>query len=399
MQHQQQHEHKDRGYGHLPLLPPTSVYAAAVGMMMSTAASAFYVNKPPNLPLASLRGSGSSHILHTAAPSMATYLGQCLTLGQLHTLAGAAASFVALISSYPLDLMKNRVASASLYKSPLDCMRITWKNEGFRGFYKGVSSPMIGDVAIGMTAFGVYGYMSTWLKQREGHSLGPAKTAAISGGTAGLAAAVIGCPFEVVKLQLQMQYVRGLSASINVASSQYTSVVNHAVAIRRAEHLGTVYGGLIDCTKQVVGSRAYNMGLTAMCMRNVVGWSMSYPTFEYSRSRFAEYMYGDCSEKYIAKLPTWSLMLSGGISGSIFWAAVFPMDVIKANMQGQKINERTWACVRNCVGDLYKAGGLGRFYKGLSAAILRAFPHNAVAYSVYALVVTALTAPQPSATE
>lgn len=49
-------------------------------------------------------------------------------------------------------------------------------------------------------------------------------------------------------------------------------------------------------------------------------------------------MYGDCSEKYIAKLPTWSLMLSGGISGSIFWTAVFPMDVIKANMQGQKIN-------------------------------------------------------------
>lgn len=40
---------------------------------------------------------------------------------------------------------------------------------------------MIGDVAIGMTAFGVYGYMSTWLKQREDHSLGPAKTAAISG--------------------------------------------------------------------------------------------------------------------------------------------------------------------------------------------------------------------------
>lgn len=78
-------------------------------------------------------------------------------------------------------------------------------------------------------------------------------------------------------------------------------------------------------------------------------------------------------------------------------------------------SERTWAGVRNCVGDLYKAGGLGRFYKGLSAAILRAFPvrkkwliiweqlyfvqHNAVAYSVYALVVTALTAPQPSATE
>ncbi|EEQ99769.1 conserved hypothetical protein [Perkinsus marinus ATCC 50983] len=153
---------------------------------------------------------------------MATYLGQCLTLGQLHTLAGATASFVAVISSYPLDLMKNRVASASLYKSPLDCMRITWKNEGFKGFYKGVSSPMIGDVAIGMTAFGVYGYMSTRLKQSSNNSFSPTKTAAISGGTAGLAAAVIGCPFEVVKLQLQMQYVRGLSASINVASSEYT---------------------------------------------------------------------------------------------------------------------------------------------------------------------------------
>lgn len=49
------------------------------------------------------------------------------------TLVLFSASFVAVISSYPLDLMKNRVASASLYKSPLDCMRITWKNEGFKG--------------------------------------------------------------------------------------------------------------------------------------------------------------------------------------------------------------------------------------------------------------------------
>lgn len=55
-------------------------------------------------------------------------------------------------------------------------------------------------------------------------------------------------------------------------------------------------------------------------------------------SELVRHMFGDFSEQSVAKLPTWSLMLSGGISGSIFWTAVFPMDVIKANMQGQKIN-------------------------------------------------------------
>ncbi|KAF4677334.1 hypothetical protein FOL47_002262 [Perkinsus chesapeaki] len=140
----QGHHHHDVSQQASTIEPPTAglyttTAAAAVGVMP---ASGLYASTSGHhLAMGSLRptsGSGSllaggNKALHSAASGAASYLGQCLTLGQLHTLAGATASFVAVISSYPLDLMKNRVASASLYKSPLDCMRITWKNEGFKG--------------------------------------------------------------------------------------------------------------------------------------------------------------------------------------------------------------------------------------------------------------------------
>ncbi|KAF4709806.1 hypothetical protein FOZ63_011910, partial [Perkinsus olseni] len=52
-----------------------------------------YAQKP-HMSLGGLRGSssllaGGGHAIHSAASGLATYLGQCLTLGQLHTLAGA----------------------------------------------------------------------------------------------------------------------------------------------------------------------------------------------------------------------------------------------------------------------------------------------------------------------
>lgn len=58
--------------------------------------SGLYVNTP-HVPIGGLRGcssllTGGGHAFHTATSSMATYLGQCLTLGQLHTLAGATGS-------------------------------------------------------------------------------------------------------------------------------------------------------------------------------------------------------------------------------------------------------------------------------------------------------------------
>ena len=55
------------------------------------------------------------------------------------------------IVGHPFDTIKVRLqtqpAGNTLYSSALDCVRKTYQWEGLRGFYKGVASPLAGQMA------------------------------------------------------------------------------------------------------------------------------------------------------------------------------------------------------------------------------------------------------------
>lgn len=44
---------------------------------------------------------------------------------------------------YPLDTIKVRLQTGS-YKGAIDCAKITFKEEGFFAFYRGLSTPLLG---------------------------------------------------------------------------------------------------------------------------------------------------------------------------------------------------------------------------------------------------------------
>ncbi|KAF9445023.1 hypothetical protein P691DRAFT_762860 [Macrolepiota fuliginosa MF-IS2] len=69
---------------------------------------------------------------------------------------GSIAGMVAEIFEYPFDLAKVRLQAQLLYSTqgrstpsfngPLDCLNQTWREEGLRGLYRGVSVPIIGSM-------------------------------------------------------------------------------------------------------------------------------------------------------------------------------------------------------------------------------------------------------------
>lgn len=71
------------------------------------------------------------------------------------------------------------------------------------------------------------------------------------------------------------------------------------------------------------------------------------------------------------------VILAGGCSGSISWLAIYPLDVLKSNVQARLeygINART------CAKEILRQFGAKGLYKGVAISVLRAFPVNAAIF-------------------
>eukprot|EP01130_Rhizamoeba_saxonica_P014816 TRINITY_DN6511_c0_g1_i1.p1 TRINITY_DN6511_c0_g1~~TRINITY_DN6511_c0_g1_i1.p1 ORF type:complete len:113 (-),score=16.12 TRINITY_DN6511_c0_g1_i1:54-392(-) len=74
--------------------------------------------------------------------------------------------------------------------------------------------------------------------------------------------------------------------------------------------------------------------------------------------------------------------VAGGLGGVAFWMVVYPIDMIKTNLQSDFLNESRRS-IRSCVKSTYKTHGLYGFYRGVSISLLRAFPVNACGFVAF----------------
>ena len=73
--------------------------------------------------------------------------------------------------------------------------------------------------------------------------------------------------------------------------------------------------------------------------------------------------------------------MCGGITGIITWIAAFPIDVVKTQVMLNNSNEKL--SMRQVFVKNYKMHGWPIFFKGLTPALIRAFPRHAVVLTVF----------------
>ncbi|BGP55926.1 hypothetical protein JCM8202_005269 [Rhodotorula sphaerocarpa] len=356
--------------------------------------------------------------------------------GLKDVLYGSAAGIASRAVEHPFDLTKVRLQSQPLdrparYTGPWDCIVQTYRAEGVRAFWRGVSMPVAGAMAENATLFVVYNQSQAFLRRMfpppPSSSASPGDPppmsipqTATAAALAGAAASFVLTPVELVKCKMQVSNIatetaiaaaaagaapppRGAptSATPTGAASGATAAVRNASTLASAA-TATPQPGAIAFTRQILreyGLRGLWLGQTGTLIRETGGgaaWFLSFELlvayFIQRRTDRGETGGGSSSaggRVTKADLSALELMSAGASAGVMYNVVLFPADCIKSTIQTE--DELRGAAGKNeprrsffQVGkDIYRARGVRGLYSGCLLTALKAAPSSALIFYIY----------------
>ena len=94
-------------------------------------------------------------------------------------------------------------------------------------------------------------------------------------------------------------------------------------------------------------------------------------------------IYFGCYELFRSCLPDWkvSVPVAGGLAGAAGWVGSYPLDCIKANIQGSLGGDSRGIILTGK--DILRSRGIGGLYSGLGPSLMRAFLVSGTRFSAY----------------
>ncbi|XXG97011.1 hypothetical protein Hte_003304 [Hypoxylon texense] len=313
--------------------------------------------------------------------------------------AASTASVLSTITAFPLDSVKTRMQTYP-YAGALDCVRVTYKSEGIRGFFRGVTAPLASVTLVRTISFSIYQrskyVYSDWMKKHLNFcplehvnkngalpNLGTIACFGAAGATAGSGITFIACPFELTKLSAQV--------SVLMANQKNADPQKQAIAL--SYHNKGTFKTLANIVKHRGFSGMYtglNLHLCKMTpdgltqldlanphiVRDTLGTGIYFATYESSKQILTTFSGKDAHKNPIA------VLAAGALCGIVSWALIYPIDSVKSIYQrnalmyskGQKVPVPKIAFFRR---DMYRGLGVSM---GRSAAV------NAVFFSAFELI-------------
>jgi solute carrier family 25 carnitine/acylcarnitine transporter 20/29 len=233
-----------------------------------------------------------------------------------------------------LDTVKVRVQTQSklhpIYSGSVDCFFRIIRNEGMKGLYKGLGSPMLSLTILNSISFGIYGESKRLIHKCFYNSPQSSSSSSFSrisasnnlellpshyslaGAIVGVICSFISTPFEMVKVRLQLD---------NITERRYKG------SLSCAKELTKLYGGKMLFT-----------GFWINTVRETTFCAVYFGLYEHLKQRFtlklnsspfSSSTSASSSFSTSAKSPL-AIFLAGGFAGMAAWFVSFPMDVIKS---------------------------------------------------------------------
>lgn len=241
-----------------------------------------------------------------------------------------------------------RIPKMSTAQCTMDILR----HEGFRGFYRGLATPMVGSVLENIVLFVAYSKIQRLIQGPDATSQPTIPQLAVSGAAAGAMVSAVLTPVELIKCKIQM----------------------HA----------SLYRGTADCILKTIrstGLLGLYRGHAATFARESCGGAAWFGTYE-ATCRFLS------KDGTKDSLGAGSLMFAGALSGIAYNTVVFPADVVKSQIQAEPSTGSGSAGKGGYLRRLralYHSEGIRGLYRGYGITLVRAVPANAIILASFEL--------------
>jgi solute carrier family 25 (mitochondrial carnitine/acylcarnitine transporter), member 20/29 len=314
----------------------------------------------------------------TTTTSTAAYLTQ-------EALGGLAAGVIGTIIGYPLDVMKTRLqtqggssGSSSSSKNGLSILVDIVRQDGVVGLYRGVGPPLISLSLLNTMSFTSYSYFREFYGGRDGWD--------INNGLAGMTGAptfgLISTVENRLKTQMQLQpYVNSWQCA--------------KYLVQHDGGLASLYKGhVVNTIREAVFVANYFFIYEGM--RELLIHRQE-PTTDHHQHQRADDETTTTSNTMIPMLvgtlsPQLAIPVAGGIAGMTSWAVSFPLDCVRAGVQGQTVGpsrrSRTTSTQQNVgamtvLRQVLRQHGIAGLYNGVGPSIARAFLVSGSRFSAY----------------
>ncbi|KAK8956909.1 Mitochondrial arginine transporter BAC2 [Platanthera zijinensis] len=277
--------------------------------------------------------------------------------------AGGVGGMAGVVTGYPFDTLRIRIQQpaagelASRRTSAASLFRSILRSEGPAGFYRGMSAPLASIAFQNAMVFQAYAIFSNACDPNKKNEPPSYNRVALSGVGAGALQSFLLSPVELIKIRLQLQ------------------ATDH-----RRRRLGNSDGPL-SIAKQILqaeGPRGIYRGFSITILRDAPAHGIYFWTYEYARER----MHPGCRKRGGESLGT--MLVAGGLAGVASWVLCYPLDVVKSRIQAQS-EPRRYNGIVDCLKKSVGEEGYSVLWRGLGAAVARAFVVNGAIFTVYEL--------------
>eukprot|EP00164_Ancoracysta_twista_P009975 GFYU01014904.1.p1 GENE.GFYU01014904.1~~GFYU01014904.1.p1 ORF type:complete len:341 (-),score=55.31 GFYU01014904.1:126-1148(-) len=280
--------------------------------------------------------------------------------------AGGIAGAIADTFVHPLDTinlrLKVQIEPPFKYNGFLDACRITLREEGIRGFYRGLSPTLIGTVPSNAVCFGVYEVVKRAGENHVSKDFQPG-VHFVAGALGTLGSSVVYQPMEVVRSRYQLPpstvLEAGKQCSITHSNYKYKGVLDTLVKIGRTEGMRGLYAGYVPTITLDVCYTALQFAIweqAKLCIRK--NW---------------------CPDR---ELNIVEHLGAGAVAGAISAFVTNPLDVVACRLMTQgenKIYRGTWHCLKS----IAKTEGTRGLFAGAVPRVMSIAPLAALAFCIY----------------
>jgi solute carrier family 25 (mitochondrial citrate transporter), member 1 len=269
----------------------------------------------------------------------------------INVISGGLAGSASLITIYPSEYLKTqRQFKYNIDKSLFEICKNTFKNQGLKGFYKGMSNLLYLNTPRAGIQFSTFEASSFFYKQYFSN-----KTSYLMGGlTSGFASGLFaGVPAENLKVFKIDLFNNGSNAKLNFYQLNKNFIAKHGI---KSYYNGGMNGVLKESISQ--GTRFF---LYATIMESFIKHKSK-------------------NDKIYTKKSIDGALV-GGLAGGI--GAIFnnPMDVVQTRLQSNY--NKKYKGMFDCYKTIYRDEGIKSFYKGCLLRTVRTAPGMMVYFYTY----------------